>query len=288
MKLAVIGANGQFGSDIVRAAHERGLEVIALTHADCDVRDEASLDRALAAVGTGDAVVNTAAAHKVDECEIDPETAVALNVRGAYHAAHAASARGAAAVFVSTDYVFDGAKRTPYVENDQPAPLSVYGATKYAGEALVRSAASHYIIRVSSLFGIAGARGKGGNFVETMLARARAGETPRVVDDLVMSPTSSADAAGLLLELLARRAPHGIYHCSNEGACSWREFADEIFAQCGLSLRAQPVRAADTGGRARRPAYSALASERLVPLDLRARPWRDALADYLREKGYRS
>jgi dTDP-4-dehydrorhamnose reductase len=288
VKVAVIGANGQFGSDIIRAARERGVQVIALTHAECDVRDEASLDRALADVAAGDAVVNTAAAHKVDECEADPEMAVAVNARGAYHAAHVAAARGAAAVFVSTDYVFDGAKRTPYVESDQPAPLSVYGATKYAGEALVSSAPRHYVIRVSSLFGVAGARGKGGNFVETMLARARAGEAPRVVDDLVMSPTSSADAAGLLLALLVREAPAGVYHCSNAGACSWREFADEIFAQCGLSLRAQPILAKDTGGRARRPAYSALASERLASLDLRARPWRDALADYLRVKGYRS
>jgi dTDP-4-dehydrorhamnose reductase len=120
-----------------------------------------------------------------------------------------------------------------------------------------------------------------------MLARARAGEVPKVVDDIVMSPTSTADAAGLLLDLLARAAPFGIYHCSNAGACTWREFADEIFTQCGLALRAQPITAKEAGRRARRPAYSALASERLEQLDLRARPWRDALAAYLRAKGYR-
>lgn len=288
MKIAVIGANGQFGSDIVRAARDRGMDVIALTHADCDVRDEASLARALAGVTEGDAVVNTAAMHKVDECEADPEAAVACNARGAHHAAHVAAARGATAVFTSSDYVFDGVKHTPYVESDQPSPLSVYGATKYAGEALVRSVPRHYVIRVSSLFGVAGARGKGGNFVETMLTRARAGERPTVVDDITMSPTSTADAAGLLLDLLARQAPAGIYHCANDGACTWREFADEIFAQCGLTMRSQPATAAEIGGRARRPSYSALTSERLASLDLRARPWREALADYLRSKGYRS
>ena len=288
MKIAVIGANGQFGADIVRAARARGVDVIELTHAECDVRDEPSLHRALEGVAAGDVVVNTAAAHHVDECETDPETAVAINARGAYHVARATAARGATAVFVSTDFVFDGVKRAPYVETDQPAPLNVYGATKYAGEALTRSARQHYIIRVSSLFGIGGARGKGGNFVETMVARARVGEVPKVVDDIVMSPTSTADAAGLLLDLLARAAPFGIYHCSNAGACTWREFADEIFAQCGLALRAQPSNAKEAGRRARRPAYSALASERLAQLDLRARPWREALADYLRAKGYRA
>ena len=286
MKIAVIGANGQFGSDIVRAARVRGLQVVPLEHADADVRDAQSLRRALADINAGDAVINTAAFHKSEDCEADPEMAVAVNTRGAYHAAEAAKVRGATAVYVSTDFVFDGTKRTPYVESDEPAPLSVYGATKYAGEALVRSAPKHYVVRVSSLFGISGARSKGGNFVETMLALARRGEAPRVVDDLVMSPTSSADAAGLLLDLFARDAPAGIYHCSNEGACSWREFADEIFVQCGLTVRAQPIKSSHMGVRARRPAYSALASEKLEALGLHARPWRDALADYLRAKGH--
>jgi dTDP-4-dehydrorhamnose reductase len=288
VKIAVIGANGQLGSDIVRAARHRGVQAVALTHADCDARDPVSLDRALAGIGAGDVVVNTAAMHNVDACELDPETAVAVNSRGAYYVARAAETRGAAGVFVSTDFVFDGVKRAPYVESDQPAPLSVYGATKYTGEALASSMPQHYIMRVSSLFGVAGASGKGGNFVETMLALAHAGEAPKVVDDLTMSPTSTADAAGLLLELLRRRAPAGIYHCSNDGALTWREFADEIFAQCGLAVRAQPIRAKEAGRRARRPPYSALRSERLASLDLRARPWRDGLTDYLRAKGYRS
>jgi dTDP-4-dehydrorhamnose reductase len=287
LKIAVIGADGQFGSDIVRVARQRGTAVIPLRHADADVRDAQSLHRALADIDQGDAVINTAAFHKSEDCEADPEMAVAVNTRGAYHAADAAKVRGATAVYVSTDFVFDGAKRTPYMESDQPAPLSIYGATKYAGEALVRTVPQHHIVRVSSLFGISGARSKGGNFVETMLALAHRGETPRVVDDLVMSPTSSSDAAGLLLDLLARSAPVGIYHCSNDGACSWREFADEIFAQCDMTIRAQPIKSSDIGARARRPAYSVLASERLGSLGVRARPWRDALADYLRAKGHR-
>ncbi|MBV8172897.1 MAG: dTDP-4-dehydrorhamnose reductase [Candidatus Eremiobacteraeota bacterium] len=285
MKLAVIGANGQFGSDIARIARERRFEVIGLTHQDCDVRDRASLDRALSAIGAGDVVVNTAAMHKTDECQLRPAAAVEVNVHGAYHAALAAAARGATPVYISTDYVFDGSKRAPYLESDAPLPLQVYGSSKAAGEALVRLVASHYIVRVSSLFGVAGSSGKGGNFVETMLARGGGGEKPRVVDDIVSSPTSTADAAALFVDLLERKAPFGTYHLANEGAASWREFADEIFAQCGLRVRAEPIKSKDMIG-LRRPAYSVLASEKLAELGLSARPWRDGLRDYLKAKGH--
>ncbi|MBV8281243.1 MAG: NAD(P)-dependent oxidoreductase, partial [Candidatus Eremiobacteraeota bacterium] len=175
MKIAVIGGSGQFGSDIVRAARARQLGVKVLTHQDCDVRDRASLDRALADIGPGDIVVNTAAMHKTDECQLRPAAAVEVNVHGAYHAALAAASRGATPVYISTDYVFDGSKRAPYVESDAVLPLQVYGSTKAAGEALVRLVSPHYIVRVSSLFGIAGSSGKGGNFVETMVARGKGG-----------------------------------------------------------------------------------------------------------------
>ncbi len=286
MKIAVIGAPGQFGSDLVRLARARRLEVIALSHQDCDVRDRASLDKALANIGPGDAVVNTAAMNKTDDCELMPKATVEVNVHGAYHAALAAAARGAIPVYISTDYVFDGSKRTPYVESDPTLPLSVYGSSKAAGEALVRLNKQHYIMRVSSLFGVAGNRGKGGNFVETMVVQGQRGEHPRVVEDIVSSPTYTADAAGLLLDLLERNAPVGTYHLANEGAVSWREFADEIFAQCRMRVRAEPIRSKDLPMGARRPAYSAMASEKLGALGLKARPWREALTDYLKAKGH--
>lgn len=288
MKIAVIGANGQLGSDVVRAVRARDIEVLELTHLQCDVRDAASLARALERVGTGDAVVNTAALHKTDEVETHAQDAVAVNTLGAFNAASAAADRDAAVVYISTDYVFDGNKSVPYVESDSPNPINVYGATKAAGEALVGWFGNHFIIRTSALFGIAGSSGKGGNFIETMIAKARRGERPQVVDDIVTSPTSTADVAGLLVELLQRRAPPGIYHLANEGACSWRELADEVFVQCGFAVRAQLVRSRDLGAPARRPAYSALASERIGQLGLRARPWRAALTDYLRAKGHTS
>lgn len=288
MQIAVIGANGQLGSDIVRVARARDLAVLPLTRHQCDVRDPGALARALRSLRSGDVVINTAGFHKTDDCERDPDRALAVNTLGAYHCARAAALRESASVYISSDYVFDGRKRTPYLESDVAAPLSVYGATKLAGEAAASLSARCYIVRVGSLFGVAGSTGKGGNFVETMLIRARDGQTPRVVDDIVMSPTSTSDVAGLLLDLLARDAAPGTYHLSNEGACSWYEFADEIFLQCGLAMRAQAISARDLPAGALRPAYSALASEKLSALGLRPRPWRDALADYLRAKGYLS
>ena len=262
------------------------MQALEITHAQCDVRDATAVARALAPLRGGDVVINTAAFHKTDEAETHAADAVAVNAFGAFDIARAAGERGARSVFVSTDYVFDGAKRAPYVESDAPNPINVYGATKAAGEALVGWFGGSIVVRVSALFGVSGSSGKGGNFVETMLAKARAGEVPRVVDDIVTSPTSTADAAGLLLELLNRQAPPGIYHLANAGSCSWREFADEIFTLCDLSVRAQPVRARDLDAAARRPLFSALASERLGDLGLRSRPWRDALVDYLRAKGH--
>ena len=287
MKIAVIGANGQVGSEIVGAAKDARMTVLALTRADCDVTDPKSLARAFASLSQGDVVVNTAAFHRTDECEHHPDLAVRVNASGAFACANAARERGAAIAYISTDFVFDGVKSTPYVESDAPRPLGVYGATKAAGEALVAATNPlHYVARLSSVFGVAGSSGKGGNFVETMLRLAREGKRPRVVSDIVMSPTSARDAARLLVELIELRAAPGTYHLANEGGCSWLEFADAIFEESGSSLRATPVKSAEHVARSPRPAYSVLASEKLAALGLAARPWRAGLHDYLLAKGH--
>lgn len=288
MKVAVVGARGQFGTEVVRAAAAAGLGTASIDHDRCEVTDFASVSAAIASVAPVDVVVNTAAYHRVDDCEAHPSEAVAVNVRGAHHVAEAARGVEASVVYVSTDYVFDGAKREAYVETDEPGPLNVYGATKAAAEAVTKLVNPRAcIVRISSVFGPAGSRGKGSNFVETMLAKTRARETAQVVDDLVMSPTSAADAAGLLAALLARGAPFGVYHLANEGSCSWFEFAKAIFELAGVDARVEPVSFMEQPGRARRPRNSSLASARLGDLGLRARPWRDALADYLAMRGYR-
>lgn len=289
MRIAVIGARGQVGSEIVAAASSAGLEVLPLTHADCDVTDRASLDTVLRDLRVGDAVVNTAAFHRTDACEDDPERAMEANALGAFNAAAAAHERGASAVFISSDFVFDGAKGTAYVESDAPRPINAYGVSKFAGEMLAAHAdPSHYIVRISSVFGKAGASGKGGNFVETIVSKAKSGAPIEVVDDIVMAPTYAADAARLTVALLAKQAPAGVYHLANAGECSWREFADAILGAIGSSARARPISSSDVGGKARRPKRSTLASEKLAPLDLHTRPWREALDAYLVEKGHRS
>jgi dTDP-4-dehydrorhamnose reductase len=288
VRVAVIGAPGQVGSEIVLAARAAGLETIPLTHADCDVTDRASLDAAFRDLGDGDFVANTAAFHRTDACEDDPERAMAVNALGAFNAAAAANERGAGIVFVSSDFVFDGSKDSAYVESDSPRPINAYGVSKFAGEMLAAHAnPSHYVVRISSVFGVAGASGKGGNFVETIISKARSGAPIEVVDDIVMAPTYAADAAQLLVALVSSRAPFGLYHLANAGECSWLELAAAILADSGSEARPRPISSADVVGKARRPRRSTLASEKLAPLGLGARPWREALDDYLVEKGYR-
>ncbi|HLJ84934.1 MAG TPA: dTDP-4-dehydrorhamnose reductase [Candidatus Eremiobacteraceae bacterium] len=288
MRVAVIGAGGQVGTEVVRAARAAGFEVLALSHEQSPVEDRAALDEALSPLAPGDVVVNTAAFHRTDACEDHPEEALAINAVGARNAALSAHARGAAIVYYSSDYVFDGAQwARPYVERDLASPINSYGVSKLAGETFVRLANSQaFVLRIASVFGVAGSSGKGGNFVETMLAKARRGEKIEVVDDIVMTPTYAADAADLTVALLARRATPGTYHLTNAGACSWYEFATAIIGSAGLDADITAVASASMPTAARRPAYSALASERLSSFGLSARPWRDALTDYLRARGH--
>lgn len=287
MKIAVLGATGQVGTDVVAAARSAGCDVLALAHADCDVTDRAALEKRFRELSAGDAAINTAAYHRTDDCEDHPDLAFAVNAVGAYNVGAAARDRRATVAFLSSDYVFDGTKSAPYVEDDVPRPINAYGVSKLAGEMLVRQAnPQHFVTRIASVFGVAGSSGKGGNFVETMLAKAARGESIEVVDDIVMSPTYAADAAHLLVALLVKRASPDTYHLANAGACSWYEFANAIFEIAGVEARARATKSATTVGKARRPAYSALASSKLVEPDMRPRPWREALAAYLKAKGH--
>lgn len=283
-RVAVIGARGQLGSDLVRVLSEH-YEVVGLTHEELDVSDPVSVERALGGQAWA-AIINTAALHKVEICEAEPERSFQVNALGALHGARAASACGAKYVFISTDYVFDGAKGAPYLESDSPNPLNVYGASKVAGEHLCRIALENtLVLRISSVFGKAGASGKGGNFIETILQKARSGGPLRVVADQFMSPSYTLDVAQLLLRLLQQDV-RGIVHGANLGVCSWHSFAQEAVRLCGLEVPVEPIPASTFPSPVKRPAYSALGSERLSTLGLQTRPWTEALRDYLREKGY--
>jgi dTDP-4-dehydrorhamnose reductase len=284
-RIGVIGSTGQFGTDVVAVLGEAGFAVTPLPHQVLDVTDRPSVERTLERERL-DAVVNCAAFHKVDECEDRPEEAFSVNARGAFEVARACARTGALCVFVSTDYVFSGEKGSPYTEEDIPNPINVYGASKVAAETLVRQAAPQWLIlRIASVFGKAGARGKGGNFVEAILAKAKSGEPVRVVNDQWMSPTYTRDAARQLEQLL-RSGATGLYHVTNDGRCTWLDFAREALRLARINVPVEPTSSETYPGKARRPRDSSLTTVRSGPAAKARRPWEQALRDYLREKGH--
>ncbi len=230
-------------------------------------------------------VLNAAAFHKVERCETEPALALATNESGARNVARAAATGDARCIFVSTDYVFDGTSGLPYAEDDPVSPISMYGRSKVAGErAVLESASDALVIRTSGLFGHAGSSGKGGNFVETIIAKAENDETISVVDDQVFSPTSTRDLAERILLLAEGHVPAGIYHATNDGQCSWYELARMTLDQAGLPADLSPTRT-DPNGPVRRPPFSVLLDSKGMALGLpRPRHWKEALAWYLAER----
>jgi len=281
--VVIIGSKGQLGTDLQPALKE--YRITGLTHADLDVCD---LERAREVLGglKPDVVINTSAYHKVDVCEDEPGASFAVNASGAYGLARLAAELDFTLVHFSSDYVFSGFEGTPRRETHLPAPISVYGASKLAGETLARAyAPRHYVIRTTGLYGVAGASGKGGNFVETMLRFAREGRPIRVVDDQITSPTYTLDLADVLLDVIAQEV-RGTLHVTSAGRCSWYEFAGEVFDMLGLHPDFAAISTAEARDAAKRPAYSVLDNSRLEQLGLeQPREWREALADYLRLKG---
>jgi dTDP-4-dehydrorhamnose reductase len=280
MKIALLGANGQLGQDLQRALHAH--DVQALTRSDFDVTDHTRARTALMEFRP-DVVLNTTAYHRVDDCEAHADVAYNVNALAVLNLIRVANELDSMLVHISTDYVFDGKAREPYTESSEPFPLSVYGNSKLAGEFLVRTIAKKYIlIRTCGLYGAAGSHGKGGNFVQSMLAKAMAGEPIRVVHDQQVTPTYTADLA----EQIARVLPTGhlgLFHMTNEGSCTWYEFARAIFDLSGVAANLQPTTSELYKTPAIRPRYSVLDNARLKELGLnQMRPWRDALAAYLK------
>ncbi|MFW6112379.1 MAG: dTDP-4-dehydrorhamnose reductase [Chloroflexota bacterium] len=259
MKVLVIGANGQLGSDLCRPL-DGVADVVPLTHEDIEVTDMDSVKNACYK-HEPDVIINTAAYVRVDDCETEQDMAFRVNALGARNVAVVAQELGAKLVFLSTDYVFGGeggTRSTPYTEFDTPVPLSVYGKSKVAGENLVKHLCSRYfIVRASGLFGVAGASGKGGNFVETMLRLAKDRDQLTVVSDQVFSPTYTKDLARKIGELIQMEY-YGIFHVTNSGTCSWFEFTQEILRQGGLNTPVKPITAEEFGQKAKRPKYSVL------------------------------
>jgi dTDP-4-dehydrorhamnose reductase len=286
MKIAVVGSTGQLGRDAVQVLSSRGHEVAPLSHEAVEITDLEAVRAALQPIYPN-VVLNCAAYVRVDDAEGQVTEAFRTNAIGAFNVAKVCSEQGAACVYVSTDFVFDGEKDAAYTEADVPHPINVYGASKLAGENLVRLACRDWaIVRMASMFGKSGARGKGGNFVETMLRKARAGETLGVVADIRMSPTYTVDAAHALESLIASGA-RGVFHATNQGFCTWYEFACKVIELTGIDARVEPISASERPTRARRPVNSALRSDRLESIVGRTpRPWGEALKAYLKENGW--
>jgi dTDP-4-dehydrorhamnose reductase len=262
------------GQAVVETAARLGHDVRPATRAELDVTDAQAV-RGVILEAQADAVVNCAAYTDVDGAESDRATAEAVNCAGAGNVAAAAAETGATIVHVSTDYVFDGSKREPWLESDPTGPLGVYGETKLAGERAVADAnARHVVVRTAWLFG-AGGR----NFVDTMLALgAQRGEVS-VVTDQIGCPTWTVHLAGALVRLAEPPVSPGVHHVAAAGACSWNELAREAFELARLDCQVLPATTDQFPRPAQRPAYSVLGSER--PDAVALPPWRQGVAEYL-------
>jgi dTDP-4-dehydrorhamnose reductase len=284
MRIAVIGANGQLGSDVLRAFARNGDEVCPMTHSEIELADIDSVSRTLKE-SKPDIVVNTAAMHHVEKCEDAPEQAFAVNAIGARNLALVTADVGAVLMHVSTDYVFDGRKGSPYEEEDAPQPLNVYGNSKLAGEYFVRSLSEkHFVLRTSAIYGKSPCRAKGGrNFIQLMLKLAGERDEIRVVDNEVVSPTSTAEMAQQLVAL-SRCDCYGLYHATAEGSCSWFEFARTIFALTHTADKLKIAGPNEFPAKVPRPKYSVLENKALKSHGLnRFGPWQAGLREYLKQ-----
>jgi len=290
MRIALIGANGQLGSQLRSVLRA---ELIPLGRAEVDIAEseqvESALDRTAPQI-----VVNTAAYNLVDRAEDEPETAYRVNALGPRNLAIWCGRHEVPLLHVSTDYVFSGRvdesgaetiRSVPYTERDCPAPLSAYGVSKLAGEWYVRQHCwRHYVVRTCGLYGRAVSRG-GGNFVETMLRLGREGRTVRVVNDQQCTPTSTSDLADAITALIETEA-YGLYHATNDGATTWYEFAQTIFRVAELDVDLRPISSAEYGAKAPRSLYSVLDIGKLTAtIGTRLRPWQEALTMYLADSG---
>lgn len=282
MKILLIGASGQLGADLAEAL--AGHELLAPPRRSLDLVQFDRVRRFLQSERP-QVVINTAAFHRVDDCESQVSKAFQVNGEAVHNLALAARAVEAALVHYSTDYVFDGAAGRPYREDDLARPLNVYGVSKLAGEHLLKSVwEKHFLIRTCGLYGRAGSRGKGGNFVETMIRKAAGNESIRVVDDQRLTPTSTRELAGATAALI-ETSRYGLFHVTSKGNCTWYEFAGEIFRLLGLKPDLTPTTSDTFSAAARRPAYSVLANHRLDELGMDGlKHWRDALGEYLSDR----
>ena len=278
MKILVTGYTGQLGYDVVREGTSRGLEMIGIGSKDLDITNALLVDQYFREVKP-DAIIHCAAYTAVDKAEDDKETCWNVNVEGAKYLAKAAKEANAKFMYISTDYVFNGEGETPFAETDLTNPVGYYGQTKSEGEKAVQFLLEEYfIVRISWVFGM-----NGNNFVKSMLRLAETRDELNVVGDQVGSPTYTFDLSRLLIDMI-QTDKYGIYHASNEGFCSWAEFAKEIFQQSGKSVKVNAITTEEYPTRAVRPKNSRMSKQKLIDNGFEPLPkWQESLNHYLKQ-----
>lgn len=278
MKVLVTGVKGQLGYDVVNELEKRGLEAVGVDIQEMDITDADSVSQVIGETAP-DAVIHCAAYTAVDAAEDNVEVCRKVNADGTRNIANMCKKLDIPMIYISTDYVFDGQGERPWQPDDERAPLNVYGQTKYEGELAVQELLEKYfIVRIAWVFGV-----NGKNFIKTMLNLGKTRDRLTVVNDQFGSPTYTYDLARLLVDMI-QTDKYGIYHATNEGICTWYEFACEIFRQAGLTVDVAPVTADQYPAKAKRPSNSRMSKDKLEEMGFERLPsWQDALGRYLKE-----
>ncbi|MDP4086257.1 MAG: dTDP-4-dehydrorhamnose reductase [Bacillota bacterium] len=278
MKILVTGYTGQLGYDVVKEGKKRGLEMHGVGSSDLDISKEENVKKFVNHLNP-DAIIHCAAYTAVDKAEDDKDLCRSVNVNGTHYLAIAAKEINAKFMYISTDYVFDGKGEAPFKETDSPDPIGYYGLTKYGGEEIVKDLLDNwFIIRISWVFGI-----NGNNFVKTMLRLSETRKELNVVGDQYGSPTYTFDLARLLIDMI-RTEKYGIYHVSNEGFCSWAEFASEIFKIAKKDMKVNSISSEEYPTRAVRPKNSRMSKQKIEESGFTPLPtWQDAVERYINE-----
>lgn len=280
MKVLVTGVKGQLGYDVVKELTKRGIEAVGVDIQEMDITDAGCVDKVIKETAP-DAVIHCAAYTAVDAAEDNVELCRRINVEGTQNIANACRDLDIKMLYLSTDYVFDGEGTKPWEPEDERHPLNVYGQTKYEGElAIENTLKKFFIVRIAWVFGV-----NGKNFINAILNKAKTVDTITVVDDQFGSPTYTYDLARLLVDMILTDK-YGFYHATNEGICSWYEFACEIIRQAGVSVKVVPVSSSEYKVKAKRPSNSRMNKDKLIENGFEKLPtWQDALQRYLIAKG---
>ena len=278
MKVLVTGVKGQLGHDVVNELTKRGHIAVGTDIEEMDITDKKSVESVMKE-NMPEAVIHCAAYTAVDAAEDNVELCRKINAEGTQNIADVCKELDIKMIYISTDYVFDGEGERPWEPDDERSPLNVYGQTKYEGELAVQNTLDKYfIVRIAWVFGV-----NGKNFIKTMLNLGKTRDSLTVVNDQFGSPTYTYDLAKLLVDMVETEK-YGIYHATNEGICTWYEFACEIFKQAGMNIKVAPVSASEYPAKAKRPSNSRMSKEKLTDNGFEKLPtWQDALSRYLKE-----